>query len=124
MGLDENLEGAHTVIGPCVVGHDAFIMLAEHSHALIFGVSTMAEGVTYKYEPDNVDEMIETLKKSAKAKGFTFKGDKKSGKASNNEGITITYSVTGNELTIKGELAWNLWEMEEMIKGWLKGYKK
>ena len=83
----------------------------------------MAEGVTYKYEPDNVDEMIETLKKSAKAKGFTFKGDKKSGKASN-DGVTILYSVNGKEVTIKGELAWNLWEMEEMIKAWLKAYKR
>jgi len=83
----------------------------------------MAEGATYKLQPDNIDEMIEGLKKSAKSKGFNFKGDKKSGKASH-EGITIEYSVSDKEVTVRGVLAWNFFDMEEMIKGWLKPYRK
>jgi hypothetical protein len=83
----------------------------------------MAEGATYKLQPDNVDEMIESFKKAAKAKGFTFKGDKKAGTASK-EGITVTYAVQGKEVTIRGEIAYNLWDMEEMVKGWMKPYYK
>ena len=82
----------------------------------------MAEGTTYKLQPKNVDEMIEGLKKSAKSKGFNFKGDKKSGTASN-DGITIEYEVKDKEVTVRGQLAYNLWEMEQMINQWLKPYK-
>jgi len=82
----------------------------------------MAEGTTYTLQPKNVDEMIEGLKKSAKSKGFNFKGDTKSGKASN-DGITIEYAVNDKEVTVRGQIAYNLWDMEQMLNQWLKPYK-
>jgi hypothetical protein len=118
-----------------VVSHRGHVLLTEREHrpdcvshscpySHFFGVTTMAaEAATWKLEPKNIDEMIEGLKKAAKSKGFNFKGDKTSGKASN-DGVTVEYSVKGKEVTVRGQISYNLWDMEQMVKEWLKPYNK
>jgi hypothetical protein len=70
-------------------------------------------------KPKNIDELIEGLKKSAKSSGFNFKGDKKSGSATNN-GATVQYVVKGQDVTITYKNEWDFLELERVVKQWLR----
>jgi hypothetical protein len=88
------------------------------------GVTTM-EGLEFKIEPKNIDEMVAALKKGAKSKGFDFKGDSKSGSATNAKALAaVTYTVKDKSVTVRGEVTgWDLNTLEQLMREWFKPYR-
>jgi hypothetical protein len=70
----------------------------------------------------NVDAMIAGLKKAAKAGGFEFKGDNKSGSASN-AGASIRYLVTDQKATFTVKITWDMDELQRFVKDWIRPYQ-
>ena len=83
------------------------------------------EGLEFTIEPKNIDEMVAALKKAAKSKGFEFKGDSKSGSATNAKVLAkVTYAVKDKSVTVKGEVTgWDLDTLEHLMKEWFRPYR-
>jgi hypothetical protein len=73
-------------------------------------------------EIKNVDGMVAALKKEGKSRGFEFKGDKKSGSATN-DGATIGYDVKDQTVNLSISVKWDMDELQRFVKGWIKPYQ-
>jgi hypothetical protein len=83
------------------------------------------EGLEFKIQPKNIDEMVAALKKAAKSKGFDFKGDSKSGSATNAKVLAaVKYEVKDQSVTVRGEVTgWDLNTLEQLMREWFKPYR-
>jgi hypothetical protein len=85
----------------------------------------MGSGSSETVEPKNIDDMLADLKKAAKRDGYDLKGDKKSGKGAAKESApTVEYAVKNKEVTVTVTTGSDLYTMEQLLKKWLKPYKK